>query len=93
MIIPSEDNRNALAMWEGNSAPQRPTSTYGFWCVLTRSGGQSDDEDEPELPPPESLIFFVAVALYGDDDELSDDDDPPPSDEPEPLELAARLQW
>ena len=33
VIIPSEDNRNALAMWQGTSAPQRPTSTYGPGCV------------------------------------------------------------
>jgi hypothetical protein len=33
VIIPSEDNRNALSMWQGDSAPQRPTSTYGPGCV------------------------------------------------------------
>jgi LCP family protein required for cell wall assembly len=33
VIIPSEDNRNALSMWQGDSAPQRPTSSYGPGCV------------------------------------------------------------
>jgi LCP family protein required for cell wall assembly len=33
VIIPSEDNRNALAMWQGHSAPQPPTSTFGPGCV------------------------------------------------------------
>jgi anionic cell wall polymer biosynthesis LytR-Cps2A-Psr (LCP) family protein len=33
VIIPSEDNRNALAMWRGDSAPQRPTTSYGPGCV------------------------------------------------------------
>ena len=32
VILPSEDNRNAIAMWEGDSAPQPPTSTYGPGC-------------------------------------------------------------
>ncbi|MEI8105254.1 MAG: LCP family protein [Actinomycetes bacterium] len=32
VIIPSEDNRNALAMWAGTSAPQRPTTTFGPGC-------------------------------------------------------------
>jgi LCP family protein required for cell wall assembly len=32
VIIPSEDNRNALSMWQGDSAPQRPTSTFGPGC-------------------------------------------------------------
>jgi LCP family protein required for cell wall assembly len=32
VIVPSEDNRNALAMWQGDSAPQRPTTTYGPGC-------------------------------------------------------------
>ena len=33
VIIPSEDNRNALAMLLGDSAPQLPTSTFGPGCV------------------------------------------------------------
>ncbi len=33
VIIPSEDNRNALAMWRGDSAPQPPTTTFGPGCV------------------------------------------------------------
>ena len=33
VIIPSEDNRNALAMWQGDSAPQKPSTTYGAGCV------------------------------------------------------------
>ena len=33
VIIPSEDNRNALAMWQGDSAPQPPTTTFGPGCV------------------------------------------------------------
>jgi LCP family protein required for cell wall assembly len=33
VIVPSEDNRNALAMWQGDSAPQRPTTTYGPGCA------------------------------------------------------------
>jgi LCP family protein required for cell wall assembly len=33
VIIPSEDNRNALAMWQGESAPQPPTTTFGPGCV------------------------------------------------------------
>ena len=36
VIIPSEDNRNAIAMWQGDSAPQRPTTTYGPGCVKGR---------------------------------------------------------
>jgi polyisoprenyl-teichoic acid--peptidoglycan teichoic acid transferase len=32
VIIPSEDNRSALAMWAGLSAPQPPTTTYGPGC-------------------------------------------------------------
>ena len=32
VIIPSEDNRNALAMWLGQSAPQPPTTTFGPGC-------------------------------------------------------------
>src|SRR5262249_5007213 len=32
VIIPSEDNRNALSMWQGDSAPQRPTTTFGPGC-------------------------------------------------------------
>jgi polyisoprenyl-teichoic acid--peptidoglycan teichoic acid transferase len=32
VIIPSEDNRSAIAMWDGLSAPQPPTSTYGPGC-------------------------------------------------------------
>jgi polyisoprenyl-teichoic acid--peptidoglycan teichoic acid transferase len=32
VILPSEDNRNVLSMWEGDSAPQPPTSTYGPGC-------------------------------------------------------------
>ena len=32
VILPSEENRNALAMWAGLSAPQPPTSTYGPGC-------------------------------------------------------------
>ena len=33
VIIPSEDNRNAIAMWKGSSAPQKPTTAYGPGCV------------------------------------------------------------
>jgi LCP family protein required for cell wall assembly len=36
VIIPSEDNRNALSMWRGDSAPQRPTSPYGPGCSKGR---------------------------------------------------------
>ena len=32
VIFPSEDNRNVLAMWAGDTAPQPPTSTYGPGC-------------------------------------------------------------
>ena len=32
VIIPSEDNVKALAMWAGTSAPQPPTTTYGPGC-------------------------------------------------------------
>jgi hypothetical protein len=32
VIIPSEDNRSALAMWAGLSAPQPPTTTFGPGC-------------------------------------------------------------
>jgi LCP family protein required for cell wall assembly len=32
VIIPSEDNRSVIAMWDGLSAPQPPTSTYGPGC-------------------------------------------------------------
>jgi LCP family protein required for cell wall assembly len=32
VIIPSEDNRSALAMWAGLSAPQPPTSPFGPGC-------------------------------------------------------------
>jgi len=32
VIVPSEDNRNVLAMWSGDAAPQPPTSTYGPGC-------------------------------------------------------------
>ncbi len=32
VLIPSEDNRNVLAMWAGISAPQPPTSTFGPGC-------------------------------------------------------------
>jgi polyisoprenyl-teichoic acid--peptidoglycan teichoic acid transferase len=32
VILPSEDNRNVLSMWAGQSAPQPPTSTYGPGC-------------------------------------------------------------
>jgi LCP family protein required for cell wall assembly len=32
VIFPSEDNRNALAMWRGDSAAQPPTTTYGPGC-------------------------------------------------------------
>jgi LCP family protein required for cell wall assembly len=34
VILPSEDNRNVLSMWEGSSAPQPPTSTYGPGCRI-----------------------------------------------------------
>lgn len=33
VIIPSEDNRSVIAMWDGLSAPQPPTTTYGPGCV------------------------------------------------------------
>ncbi len=33
VIIPSEDNRNALSMWQGDSAPQPPSTTFGPGCV------------------------------------------------------------
>jgi LCP family protein required for cell wall assembly len=33
VIIPSEDNRGVIAMWDGLSAPQPPTTTYGPGCV------------------------------------------------------------
>jgi LCP family protein required for cell wall assembly len=33
VIIPSEDNRNVLAMWQGNSAPQPPSTTFGPGCA------------------------------------------------------------
>ncbi len=36
VIIPSEDNRNALAMWQGDSAPQPPSTTFGPGCVKGR---------------------------------------------------------
>ncbi len=32
VLVPSEDNRNVLAMWAGLSAPQPPTSTFGPGC-------------------------------------------------------------
>jgi polyisoprenyl-teichoic acid--peptidoglycan teichoic acid transferase len=32
VIIPSEDNRSVLAMWDGLSAPQPPTTTFGPGC-------------------------------------------------------------
>ena len=32
VIVPSEDNRNALAMWSGDAAPQPPTSSFGPGC-------------------------------------------------------------
>jgi anionic cell wall polymer biosynthesis LytR-Cps2A-Psr (LCP) family protein len=32
VILPSEDNRNVLAMWQGRSAPQPPSTTYGPGC-------------------------------------------------------------
>jgi LCP family protein required for cell wall assembly len=35
-IIPSEDNRNVLAMWRGKSAPQPPTTTHGPGCAKGR---------------------------------------------------------
>jgi LCP family protein required for cell wall assembly len=34
VIIPSEDNRSVIAMWDGLSAPQPPTSTYGPGCEV-----------------------------------------------------------
>jgi len=33
VIVPSEDNRNTLSMWRGDSAPQRPTTTFGPGCA------------------------------------------------------------
>ena len=36
VIFPSEDNRNALAMWRGDSAPQRPTTPFGPGCAKGR---------------------------------------------------------
>ena len=36
VIIPSEDNRNALAMWKGDSAPQPPSTTFGPGCLKGR---------------------------------------------------------
>ncbi len=33
VILPSEDNRSALLMWNGQSAPQLPTSTFGPGCA------------------------------------------------------------
>jgi len=32
VIVPSEDNRNVLAMWSGDAAPQPPTSSFGPGC-------------------------------------------------------------
>jgi LCP family protein required for cell wall assembly len=32
VILPSEDNRNVLAMWQGRSAPQPPSTTFGPGC-------------------------------------------------------------
>jgi LCP family protein required for cell wall assembly len=32
VIVPADNNRNALAMWAGLSAPQPPTSTFGPGC-------------------------------------------------------------
>ncbi|HEX4519070.1 MAG TPA: LCP family protein [Gaiellaceae bacterium] len=32
VLVPSEDNRNVLAMWAGLSAPQPPTGTFGPGC-------------------------------------------------------------
>jgi LCP family protein required for cell wall assembly len=32
VLLPSEDNRSVLAMWDGLSAPQPPTSTFGPGC-------------------------------------------------------------
>ncbi len=34
VILPSEDNRTVLAEWDGLSAPQAPTSTYGPGCQV-----------------------------------------------------------
>jgi LCP family protein required for cell wall assembly len=32
VILPSEDNRNVLSMWQGSSAPQPPSTTFGPGC-------------------------------------------------------------
>jgi hypothetical protein len=34
VLLPSENNRQTLAMWDGLSAPQPPTSTYAPGCEL-----------------------------------------------------------
>lgn len=34
VLLPSEDNRATLAMWEGLSAPVAPTTTYGPGCQV-----------------------------------------------------------
>jgi LCP family protein required for cell wall assembly len=36
VIVPSEDNRNAISMWQGDSAPLRPTTPYGPGCLKGR---------------------------------------------------------
>jgi LCP family protein required for cell wall assembly len=33
VILPSEENRNVLSMWAGDSAPQPPVGTYGPGCI------------------------------------------------------------
>jgi hypothetical protein len=34
VLLPSEDNRQTLAMWDGVTAPQAPDSTYAPGCQL-----------------------------------------------------------
>jgi LCP family protein required for cell wall assembly len=34
VLLPSEDNRSTLLMWDGLSAPQAPTSTYAPGCEV-----------------------------------------------------------
>jgi LCP family protein required for cell wall assembly len=36
VLIPTEDNRNALSMWQGDSAPQPPSTTFGPGCLKGR---------------------------------------------------------
>ena len=52
VIIPGEDNRNAISMWQGDSAPQRPTSSARKCGKRSRAAQPSSSMSRRFRRPP-----------------------------------------